>query len=93
MIAEPSKLKAKYKLGIVDDVKPSRDGFVRSVVVRYNNVQHGTDNPTAIPVRVTRSVQRLVLVLPVEEQSSPLMITDDDHHLSISAENISADSP
>ena len=87
MIIEPSKLKAKYKLGIIDDVKVSRDGNVRSAVVRYNNVQLGTDNPKTTAVRVTRSVQRLVLVLPVEEQTSSLMVIDNDRQVSIVADS------
>ena len=78
MIAEPSKLKSKYKLAIVDDVKVSRDNLVRSAVVRYNNIQNVNNKLHARPVRVTRSVQRLVLILPVEEQSSPLDVMDDD---------------
>ena len=38
MIAEPTKMKAKYKLAVVEDVKVSRDGFVRSARLRYNNI-------------------------------------------------------
>ena len=86
MIAEPSKLKAKYKLGIVDEVKASRDAVVRSVVIRYNNIRIGSDNaPRAFPVRVTRSVQRLILILPVEEQSTALVVNDDDYHTTLCA--------
>ena len=85
MILEPTKLKAKYKMGIIADVKVSRDGRVRSAVVRYNNIQTINNKQRVTPVHVTRSVQRLVLVLPVEEQSSPLMINDDDRQLSVSA--------
>ena len=84
MIAEASKLKAKYKLAIVDDVKVSRDNIVRSAVLRYNNVQNSNNELRARPVRVTRSVQRLVLILPVEEQSSPLDIMDDEHQARVS---------
>ena len=84
MIVEPTKLKAKYKMGIIADVKVSRDGRVRSAVVRYNNIQTINNKQRVTPVHVTRSVQRLVLVLPVEEQSSPLMINDDDRQLSVS---------
>ncbi len=80
MIMEPSKLKSKYKLGIVEDTKVSRDGHVRSAVIKYNNVsQIGNKVLQATPVRVTRSVQRLVLVLPVEEQSPRLMVNANDH--------------
>jgi hypothetical protein len=80
MIIEPSKLKCKYKLAIVEDTKISRDGHVRSAVIKYNNVtQVGNKVLHATPVRVTRSIQRLVLVLPIEEQSQQLMINSDDH--------------
>jgi hypothetical protein len=80
LICEPSKLKAKYKLGVIDSVTTSRDDIVRSVVVRYVLLQKnakGDDFNTRI-IRVTRSVQRLVLILPVEEQSTPLTVTDDE---------------
>ena len=68
----------------VDDVKVSRDNIVRSAVLRYNNVQNSNNELRARPVRVTRSVQRLVLILPVEEQSSPLDIMDDEHQARVS---------
>ena len=84
MIVEPTSLKAKYKMGIIDDVKVSCDGRVRSAVVRYNNIQTTDNRQRVTPIRVTRSVQRLVLILPVEEQSTPLMINDDDRHLEVS---------
>ena len=86
MIVEPTKLKAKYKMGIIEDVKVSRDGKVRSAVVRYNNIQTLDNSQRVTPVRVTRSVQRLVLILPVEEQSTLLMINDDDRHLEVSTD-------
>ena len=72
MIADASKIKAKYKLGVIDSVKVSRDEFVRSVVVRYVLVQ----NNRIQNILVTRSVQRLILILPVEEQDSPVYIED-----------------
>ena len=73
-------------MGIIEDVKVSRDGKVRSAVVRYNNIQTLDNSQRVTPVRVTRSVQRLVLILPVEEQSTPLMINDDDRHLEVSTD-------
>ena len=79
LICEPSKLKAKYKLGVVDSVTLSADNIVRSVVVRYVLLQKNAkgDTNTRI-IRVSRSVQRLVLILPVEEQHTPLEVTDDE---------------
>ena len=85
MIAESSKLKSKYKLGIVDEVKVSRDNIVRSAIIRYNNIQKTNNELRARPVCVTRSVQRLVLILPVEEQVSPLNVMVDDHQSRVCA--------
>ncbi len=79
MICETTKLKAKYKLGTVDAVTVSRDGNVRSASVRYvliHNNPKGTDRIRV--VRVSRSVQKLVLILPVEEQSDQLEVKDDE---------------
>ena len=75
MICEDSKLKSKYQLGVVESVKESADGIVRSATVRYCNVQHnpqGEDN-TSI-VRVSRSVQRLSLIMPVEEMTTTVEV-------------------
>ena len=79
MICDSSKVKSKYKLGIVDQLNESKDGVVRSTTVRYCNVQSnpkGEDKVTII--RVTRSVQRLVLIMPVEEMSQPVDVQDNE---------------
>lgn len=76
MIADSSKIKSKYKLGIVDVANVSNDGCVRSVVVRYYNKKGLSEDWT--PELVKRSVQRLTLILPVEEQDLPLMVKDTD---------------
>ena len=79
LICEPSKLKAKYKLGVIDSVTVSRDEIVRSAVVRYVLVQKNTKGDfTTRTIRVTRSVQRLVLILPIEEQSASVSVIDDE---------------
>ena len=50
-----------------------------SAVIRYVLLQKNAKGDTNVRViRVSRSVQRLVLVLPVEEQASPLVVTDDE---------------
>ena len=82
LVHDASPIKGKYLLAIVDEVKESKDGFVRSCVVRYR-----VPDPTAVvkargkekkrypmgkEVKITRSVQRLTLLLPVEEQSGRL---------------------
>jgi hypothetical protein len=79
LICESTKLKAKYKLGIVDTVTYSIDSVVRTVMVRYVLIQKDTKGAMKTRVvRVSRSVQRLVLILPVEEQDQPLEVTDDE---------------
>ena len=79
MICEPSKIKAKYKLAIVEVAHKSKDGCVRSATLRYTNIRG--DN--WVSVLVERSVQRLVLVLPVEEQDTPLTVKDCDTHVEV----------
>ena len=77
MIHESSPIKAKYKLGIVDDVHSSTDGCVRSVTVRYVLVQKNPRGEDKVRnIRVKRSVQRLSLILPVEEQSTTLGVEE-----------------
>ena len=84
MICELSIVKSKYKLGVVDSTHPSVDGLVRSVTVRYV-LQNGKDK-VAIKY-VKRSVQRLVLVMPVEELSSPVVATDHGTHVQVHCES------
>ena len=80
MICEHSTIKSKYKLAVVDTVHPSDDGFVRSVSLRYVNVQMNNGGVAkASTVLVKRSVQRLVMILPVEEQVVPLEVQDHEH--------------
>ena len=84
MICESSRLKAKYKLAIVEAVHTSDDGFVRSATVRYSLVKD--DRSTSI--RVKRSVQRLILILSVEEQDSPLEVNDFDTHMQVECRSL-----
>ena len=72
-------MKAKYRLGVVDETKLSQDGNVRSVTVRYVLV---SDKDNIRVVRVQRSVQRLSLILPVEEQSGSVVIKEHEFYLS-----------
>ena len=79
MICEPSRIKAKYKLAIVEAVHVSSDGCVRSATLRYSNVK----KDGWVSVRVERSVQRLVLLLPVEEQEKPLEVEDRENCMEV----------
>ena len=82
LICETSQIKAKYKLAIVEAVHTSEDGCVRSATLRSSNLKG--DGWSS--VRVKRSVQRLVLVLPVEEQDGPLDVNIHDSHVEVIAQ-------
>ena len=80
LICEQSKVKAKYKMGVVDEVTENRQGVVRSALVRYCVVEknpHGKDIVTTTYVK--RSVQRLVLVMPLEEMSSTVVVKEHEN--------------
>ena len=80
MICEPTKVKAKYRLAIVDDIKTSNDGCVRSATVRYSSLRTSPRGKDVVQViRVKRSVQRLCLILPVEEQHADVQVNDHEH--------------
>ena len=75
MIADTNKLKGKYKLGIVVATNVGSDGLVRSATVQYFIKRDVAETWTA--EQVVRSVQRLVLILPVEEQTENLRVRDE----------------
>ena len=82
MIAESTKLKSKYRLAVVDDVKENSNGVVRSATVRYCIVEknpRGVDKVSTM--RVERSVQRLVLIMPVEEMSAAVVVKEFSHYV------------
>ena len=87
MLCEHSLIKSKYKLGVVDSIHKSEDGFVRSATIRYVNIQKNPSGDDKVSfVYVKRSVQRLVLILPVEEQSAPVEV--EDHELFVKCRSI-----
>ena len=62
IIQDSGMLRGKWKMGRVVEASPSlRDGFVRNVQVTYRNPNH-TANTT-----VTRAVQRLIVLGPVDD--------------------------
>ena len=82
MICEPTKIKAKYRLAVVDDVKISDDGCVRSATLRYSSIRTSPNGKETVQViRVKRSVQRLCLILPVEEQSADVQVNEHEHFI------------
>ena len=66
MIADSSKLKAKYKLAVVKQVKISRDNLVRSAVLHYNNIQNMNNDLHARPVRVSLDIASGGAVIAIE---------------------------
>ena len=68
MVQDSNIARGQWKLAQVCEANPGKDGKVRDVQIRYkaleaNNTYHGCDD-----TRIRRSVHRLVVFLPVEEQ-------------------------
>ena len=71
LIADRNVMKSEYKLGVISDVKPSRDGRIRRAEVTYKRYRVGEslyECRGAKDVKVTRSAQRLALLIPVDER-------------------------
>ena len=64
-------------MAVVESVNVDDNGVVRSAVVRYNNIEHNPKGEDVVSViQVKRPVQRLVLVMPVEEMSASVVVKD-----------------
>ena len=80
LVHDKSEVKGTYILGKIEKVCPGSDGLVRSCQVGYRipnakdpmNVYSGGKK-----ISVSRSVQRLTLLLPIEEQSESLVVDGD----------------
>lgn len=69
IVADKNVLRGNYRLGLVQEVFPDEDGKVRHVLVKYKNFRVGKDRSCygiSDEVTVSRSVQRLALLVPVE---------------------------
>ena len=64
---DSNAIRGQWKLAQVTSVKPSRDGKVRDVTVRYKNTKEGIQYKGQNDVYVNKSVHRLVVLLPIEE--------------------------
>ena len=78
LVHNSSKLRNKYKLAILTEVHVSQDGLVRSCTVGFRQSRSPTKNMKYRSVwqSLQRSVQRLTLLLPVEEQEESLEVTN-----------------
>ena len=77
LVHDKSPIRGKYMLGVVDEVKLSSDGLVRSCIVRYRipSAKDGLEDYSGGKlIRISRSVQRLSLILGVEEQDGHLTV-------------------
>ena len=78
LVHDSSKLRKKYTLAVVMDVHTSQDGMVRSCTVGFRQSRAPTKwkKERSVWQVLQRSVQRLTLLLPVEEQDEKLEVTD-----------------
>ena len=71
LVADNNVLKGEYRLAVVESVHPSRDGVIRRVSVRYTvykSVGKEVQLKGGRSIVVDRSIQRLSLIVPVDEQ-------------------------
>ena len=71
LVLDKDAFKGSYRLAVVDEVHPGKDGLVRNVLVSYKNYKAGEKIHTYKGAKFTsvlRSCHRLVLLVPVEEQ-------------------------
>ena len=79
LVHDKSMFKRKYTLAVVESVKMSQDGLVRSCIVIYKipSSKDKIDQYTGSKViRLSRSVQKLTLLLSVEEQDQKMSVED-----------------
>ena len=80
LIHDKSEIKGKYLLGKVEEARMGSDGLVRSCQVGYT-VPNAKDSLGTYSggrkLSVSRSVQRLTLLLPIEEQPGTLIVEGD----------------
>ena len=68
LVQDSNVMKGNWKLATVSDVLASSDDKVRDVEIRYKIQKANGTYEGQHDVKVTRSVHKLVLILPVEEQ-------------------------
>ena len=74
LVADSNVLRGEYRLARVVQVHPSKDGLIRRVTVEYIIYRTVTKKMKLVdgrPSALQRSVQRLALIIPVEELDKP----------------------
>ena len=70
MLLEPKKVgPASYRLALVSAVHPDAEGHVRTVTLSLPNRRRRGQQGAKVEVKM--AVQRLAMLLPVEEQGGP----------------------
>lgn len=68
LVRDRNALKNSWKLAQVSRIKPSSDGKVRDVELRYKSKGSATSYTGQVDTIIHRSVHSIILLLPVEEQ-------------------------
>ena len=70
-VADPGVKRGEYRIAVVEEPIKGRDGIVRSCVIKYKNLRKPeTPKYANAPfATIKRPVQRLAVILPVEESS------------------------
>lgn len=68
LLQDSNAIVGKWKLAQIAEATPSQDGKVRNVIVRYKNPKPGVKYEGVPDMLIRRSVHKLVVLLPVEEQ-------------------------
>ncbi|KAK3105008.1 hypothetical protein FSP39_015108 [Pinctada imbricata] len=68
LVQDSNAIRGLWKLAQVTKVFPSKDNVVRDVELRYKVQEDGPDYRGQTDTNIHRSVHRLVVILPIEEQ-------------------------
>ena len=71
-MADKNTLRGEYRLALVRDVFPGEDGRVRRVIVHYKSYHTGKSVHEYRDTVVSRAVQRLSLLVPVDKSMKPM---------------------
>ena len=69
LVQDNNVVRDLWKLGQISEVKKGVDNRVRDVTVRYKNTKPGPEYQKEPDVFIKRSVHKIVIVMPVEEQT------------------------
>ena len=68
LVQDSNLVRGAWKLAQVMKAEPGRDGKVRDVDLRYKMIKQGKGYDGDVDRIMSRSVHRLVVLLPIEEQ-------------------------